>query len=537
MGSRRSATDGLRERQAGAVRVVQAEGNVWMIVLDGASLTCSDVAAIGRRLAQVEIGAAGRVRATAAAAAVRASTSHAVYGRTTGVGANRGVQVRGGDAASGLRLARSHASGAGPLIAPEVSLATLAVRANQIAVGGAGVDPGVLDVLAECVNRGLRPPIRRYGAIGTGDLPALAVTALCLLGERDWLPAGAGEGEILATAQATVVAGPAAYGSAAAGLGVMQPRFALDPGDMLAFLSSNAATLAEAAIACHDMSVLLAAGTVIAALGHLAAGASTESYAEAVQRARPYPGQVRVAADLRLLLAGQAASAARIQDSYGYRALPHVHGAAVDAIEHAGQVVACDLNAAAENPLIDVDAQRFWHNGNFHTAYVALALDAARAAAFQAASLSAARLGALLDDRATGLTSFLAHDTPPSSGAMVVEYAAHSALADIRRLAAPVVLGDAVLSIGVEEHAGFGTQAAWSATGVTQAFRVVLACELVGAIRALRLRGGRPAAGPLRRAFDRADGALPTGLADRPLDHDMAVAEQILDAMAAVLSK
>ncbi len=517
-----------------------------MIVLDGASLTCSDVAAIGRRLARVEIGAAGRARADAAAAAVRASTAHAVYGRTTGVGANRGVQVRGGDAASGLRLARSHASGAGPLIAPEVSLAMLAVRANQIAVGGAGVDPGVLDALAECVNRGLRPPIRRYGAIGTGDLPALAVTALCLLGERDWLPAGAREGDNLATAQATAVTGPpasgpaacgpAASGPAAAGPGVMQPRFALDPGDMLAFLSSNAATLAEAAIACHDMSVLLAAGTVIAALGHLAAGASTESYAEAVQRARPYPGQVRVAADLRLLLAGQAASAARIQDSYGYRALPHVHGAAVDAIEHAAQVVACDLNAAAENPLIDVAAQRFWHNGNFHTAYVALALDAARAAVFQAASLSAARLGALLDDRATGLTSFLAHDTPPSSGLMVVEYAAHSALADIRRLAAPVVLGDAVLSIGVEEHAGFGTQAAWSATGVTTAFRVVLACELVGAIRALRLRGARPAAGPLRRAFDRADGALPTGLADRPFDHDIAIAEQLLDAISAVLS-
>ena len=481
-----------------------------MIVLDGTSLTCADVAAIGRRLVHVEIGALGRARATAAAEAVRALPGLAVYGRTTGVGANKSVQVRGGDAPTGLRLARSHASGAGPFIAPEVSLALLAVRANQIAVGGAGVDPGVLDVLAECVNRGLRPPARRYGAIGTGDLPALAVTALCLLGERDWLGAD---------------------------VSAEQPRFGLDPSDMLAFLSSNAATLAEAAIACHDLSVLLDAGTVIAALGHLAAGASTESYAEAVQRARPYPGQVQVAADLRVLLDGQANSAARIQDSYGYRALPHVHGAAVDAVGHATRVVACDLNAAAENPLVDAAAHRFWHNGNFHTAYVALALDAARAAVFQAASLSVARLGALLDDRATGLTPFLAHDTPPSSGLMVVEYAGHSALADIRRLAAPVVLGDAVLSIGVEEHAGFGTQAAWSATGVVHAYAVVLACELVAAVRALRLRSGRPAGGPLRRAFDQADSVLPADLSDRPLDEDVAAAEQLLVAMAAVLSR
>jgi histidine ammonia-lyase len=63
----------------------------------------------------------------------------------------------------------------------------------------------------------------------------------------------------------------------------------------------------------------------------------------------------------------------------------------------------------------------------------------------------------------------------------------------------------------------------------------VLACELVGAIRALRLRSGRPAAGPLRQAFDHADGVLPTGMSDRPLDLDIAAAEQLLPAMAALL--
>ncbi len=156
---------------------------------------------------------------------------------------------------------------------------------------------------------------------------------------------------------------------------------------------------------------------------------------------------------------------------------------------------------------------------------------------FQAASLSVARLGALLDDRTTGLTPFLARDTPPSSGLMVVEYSAHSALADIRRLAAPVVLGDAVLSIGMEEHAGFGTQAAWSATGVVHAYRVVLACELIAAVRALRLRSCRPASGALRLALERADTVLPVDLADRPLDGDIAAAEQLVTAMAAALPR
>ena len=92
----------------------------------------------------------------------------------------------------GLRLLRSHAGGGGPLIAAELSRAMLVVRVNQIAAGGSGVDPGIFDPLLAGINDGLAVPVPRYGAIGTGDLTALAETALCLLGERDWLPPGPG---------------------------------------------------------------------------------------------------------------------------------------------------------------------------------------------------------------------------------------------------------------------------------------------------------------------------------------------------------
>jgi histidine ammonia-lyase len=294
-------------------------------------------------------------------------------------------------------------------------------------------------------------------------------------------------------------------------------------------------TLAEAAIACHDMSRLLKASTVIAALSHLAVRASPESYAEAVQLAGRHPGQIRVARNLRQLLADEAGAPARVQDPYGYRALPQVHGAAVDALVRADEVLVRELNSAAENPLIDVAGQRIWHNANFHTAYLSLALDSLRAAVCQTGALAVARLGALMDDRNTGLTPFLAMDIPPSSGLMVVEYSAHSALGDMRRLAAPVVLGGAVLSVGAEEHAGFGAQAAWSATETVRAYRVVLACELVAAVRALRLRETRPAGRALARAFHDADAVLPASVADRPLDGDLAAAGELLDPVASVI--
>lgn len=481
-----------------------------MIVLDGCSLTCADVAAAGRGQASVSIDRAGWERASAAAQLSRTAVATGEsYGRTTGVGANRGLQVGAGDAgAHGLRLIRSHAAGAGPLIVPEVGVAMLAVRANQIAAGGSGVDPGVLGVLAECVNRGFYPPARRYGAIGTGDLTAFAVCALCLLGERDWLPPAERPHD--------------------------QPRFALDGADALAFISSNAATLAEAAIACHDLTVLVDASTVVAALSHLAASASAEPFADAVQQARPHPGQRLVAGQFRGLLAGEQSPAARIQDPYGYRALPQVHGSAVDAVERAGETVTRELNAAAENPLIDVAGRTRWHNGNFHAGHVALALDGARAALYQTAALSAARLGSLMDPRITGLTAFLAAEPSPSSGALILEYVAHSALADIRRQAASPALGGAVLSLGVEEHASFATQSAWSTSSAVQAYGVVLGCELVAAMRTLRLRGISPAGRALAAAFGLAAPALSGEMADRPLEEDLSAAQDVLPALAGV---
>jgi histidine ammonia-lyase len=476
-----------------------------VVTLDGETLTCGQVAVAARGRAPVAISTAGRERARAAAqVAAMVAGQRLVYGRTTGVGANRDQTVRGKDAAgSALRLLRSHAGGGGPLVAAELSRAMLVVRTNQLAAGGSGVAAAVLDVLADVINGGLSAPVPSYGAIGTGDLIALAVTALCLLGERDWLPAGE-----------------------------PQPRFALGPAEAPAFIISNAATIGEAALACDDLAGQLRASTFIAAFSHLAVDASVEPYAEPVHRGRDRPGQRAVAALLRRLLAGQSSAAARIQDPYGYRALPQVHGAAVDAVRHADKTVSSDINAANENPLVDVPGLTVWHNGNFHTAYMGLALDAVRAALFQTAALSAARLATLVEPACTGLPPFLAGDPEPSSGIMILEYVAHAAVAEIRMLATPAALGGAVLSRGVEDHAGFSTQSARATTDAVRAYRQVLACELVASVRALRMRGIRPAEETLAVAFALAAAVLPADTRDRPLDGDLAAAQGLLPQLA-----
>ncbi|GII00755.1 aromatic amino acid lyase [Planobispora takensis] len=466
------------------------------IVLDGTGLTCQDVhrAAHG---AGVVLGSLERAEAAWRTAR---SLHGPLYGRTTGVGANKGIAVE----SAGLDLLRSHAGGAGPRVGRPRARAALVVRLNQLLAGGSGLDPALLPVLAEVINRGLTPPIRAYGALGTGDLTALATTALCLLGEIAWVAPGRRfsrgarrENPRRETAR------PAAGRDA--------PRFALASEDALPFISSGAATLADAALAVHRLRVLLDAAVAVAAHSFRAIEASPEPLAEAVQR----PGNQRaVAARLRELVGPTAP--ARVQDPYGYRTLPQVHAAVLDALDRAQEAVTVELNSSPENPLIA--GGRAWHNGAFHSAGVALALDALRAGIVQTASLSAARLATLTDPAHTGLLPFLA-ERPGLSGVMILEYVAHSALADLRHLAAPVTLGTAVLSLGTEDHASFTPQAARAALRAAGPLEAVLACELVAAVRALRQRG-LPWDSPLDPA-----------MADRPLDADLGLARSLLPGL------
>ncbi|MDP4502885.1 aromatic amino acid ammonia-lyase [Nonomuraea turcica] len=448
-----------------------------MVLLDGAGLTCAQVheAAYGR--ARVAIASLDRARAAWVTAQ---ELTGPVYGRSTGVGAGKDVPIE----APGLHVLRSHACGAGAPVEPARARAMLVVRLNQLLAGGSGIDPAVLPVLADAVNHGFTPPIRTYGAIGTGDLTALATTALCLLGELPWHHEPAQERH-----EGTPP----------------PPRYPLTSGDALPFISSGAATLADAAIACHRLRLLLGAAVDVAALSFTAVGASAEPLAAAVQEARPHRGQAAVAARLRGLLAREQAT--RIQDPYGFRAFAQVHGAAVDALDRAAATVEIDLNAAAENPLMA--GSLAWHNGNFHSSPVALALDALRVALVQTAQLSTARLAALMDPAYTGRHPFLA-DRPGASGVLILEYVAQDALTELRHLANPVTTGTAVISLGVEDHAGFATQAARHALRCLEPLELVLACERAAAARALNTP---PPDRPLTDDLEEARRALTTSTA------------------------
>ncbi|WP_033293333.1 aromatic amino acid ammonia-lyase [Amycolatopsis jejuensis] len=478
-----------------------------MIRVDGRTLRCADVVTAAHTEGPLAIDvskAALRAAEHSWKLAEELSTRRVVYGRTTGVGANKDDTVGGGDSAEhGLRLLRSHAGGSGDVLPAGHIRAMLLIRLNQLLAGRSGISPDLVGALAEAVRTGALPVVHRLGAIGTGDLAPLAETALALAGERAWA------------------------------VGSVSP-VPVHTGDALAFMSSNAATLAEATLAAMTLDKLTRASHAVAALTYVALDGNPEAYATPVHEARPHAGQVACAAEMRRLLGmhGTPKPGRRLQDPFGLRAFPQVQGPALDAIQYLRDVLAVEINASTENPMISTEHRDAYHHAHFHTAYVSTALDQARATVHQVAELSVARLGDLVEPEFTGLRPFLAVGPPGSSGVMILEYVAHDALTELRQAALPATLGTAVVSHGIEDHASFSTQAARAATAAAAAYRQVLACELVAAVRALRIRKAELVDLPVRAAFTAASDVLDDRLDDRPLTDDIARAAGILDRLA-----
>ncbi len=314
--------------------------------------------------------------------------------------------------------------------------------------------------------------------------------------------------------------------------GVPEPQ-PLDNNDALALISSNALTLGQSALALHELRGLIGATQVVGALSLLAVDGSHEPYAAPVHAARPHRGSTEVARRMRELIGAAdrpTPPLGRIQDPYGFRCLPQIHGPAHDAADALEEVLAIEINAAAENPFISAEDMTAYHHGGFYQAQLVLALDHFRLALTQVARLSTSRLSSLNEPAFTRLKPFLADNEAASSGVMILEYAAAAALGDLRAFSAPASLGHAVLSRGVEEQASFASLAARQTLRACRAYRLVVGCELVAAVRALRQRGLRPDPElPVGRALELAESVLDDETADRPLTDDVTAAAGLLD--------
>jgi histidine ammonia-lyase len=231
------------------------------------------------------------------------------------------------------------------------------------------------------------------------------------------------------------------------------------------------------------------------------------AYAAAYQLARPHPGQVAVAGEMRHLLRGSGlmahhhASSHKVQDPYSLRCVPQVHGAVRDALDHLRRVLDVEMNAATDNPLVfpeggvaaaDTAATGgglVISGGNFHGEPIALALDFAKLALAELGAISERRIALLLDARLNGgLPAFLAPAPGVNSGMMLLQYTAAALASENKVLAHPASVDSIPTSANQEDHVSIGATAARHARNVLDNVERILALELLVGAQALDLR-------------------------------------------------
>ncbi|HEU4672112.1 MAG TPA: histidine ammonia-lyase [Candidatus Limnocylindrales bacterium] len=478
------------------------------VILTGANLTVADVESVARHGAEVRLDDDARARMAESRGVVErlVADGEVVYGVTTGFGDLATTFVPPDEAAAlQERLLLSHAAGVGPPFDRDVVRAMLLLRANTLALGHSGCRPVLVERLGDFLRLGIHPVVPEQGSVGaSGDLAPLAHLALPLIGR--------GQAEL----GGQVVPGLVALRETG-----LEP-LTLAPKEGLALLNGTQLMTALGALLLADADRLVRTASVVAAMSVEALLGTEVAYAAAYQLARPHPGQVAVASELRHLLrdsavqAGHHGSRHKVQDPYSLRCVPQVHGAVRDALDHLRRVLEIELNSATDNPLVfpepaapDAVATgrgRVISGGNFHGEPIALALDFAKLAIAELGSISERRTALLVDPRLNGgLPAFLSPDPGPNSGLMLAQYTAAALVSEDKVLAHPASVDSIPTSANQEDHVSMGPIAGRHARAVLANVERVLGAELLCAAQALDLRldelaagagsDGRPAAG------------------------------------------
>src|SRR5947208_1102105 len=162
--------------QATAIRLTGDDlriEDVWSVALEGADAARADEARTKMRAARelVERAAHG--------------TREHTYGINTGFGrfVSKSIPEELTEELQ-LRLLRSHACGVGDPYPAEIVRAAMLLRANALAKGNSGARIETVELLLECLGRGILPYVPSRGSVGaSGDLAPLAHLGLPLVGE------------------------------------------------------------------------------------------------------------------------------------------------------------------------------------------------------------------------------------------------------------------------------------------------------------------------------------------------------------------
>lgn len=454
--------------------------NITHVVVDGHSLTLEDFVAVARYHATVEIApsAIEAMKESRALAEKIANEGRVAYGITTGFGDFQKVAVpeeMSNQLSTNLIL--SHCTGTGEPYADEVVRGMLLLRANALCVGVSGVRPILVEMMAEMLNKGVTPVVPQKGSLGSsGDLAPLAHMSLPLLGKG------------LARYQGVEMSGGEAM--AKAGIKTLETLVSKEG---LGLTNGTCAMTSVGSLALYDTVCAAQLADIIGSMTFEGLTGLRNAFDPRIHEVRGQKGQMLVARNMAKLLEGSEildnCQKDRVQDAYALRCIPQLHGAVRDALDYVSSIVANELNAVTDNPLMFLEDEAVISGGNFHGEPMAIPFDTLGIACSEIANASERRTERMVNAAlSNGLTPFLTTKPGVNSGFMIVQYAAASMVSENKVLAHPASVDSIPSSANQEDIVSMGTTAARKAGWIVQNTLSVLADELLTACQAIDIR-------------------------------------------------
>ena len=439
------------------------------------------------------------------------------YGINTGFGALANQRVGEEQLARLQRnLILSHSVGVGELIPKEICKLILQLKIHALGLGYSGVSIETLNRLIRFLELDLIPAIPSKGSVGaSGDLAPLAHMALPLLGlGYFWNKEGTGVAESAVELKKAK----------------LEP-IELKPKDGLSLINGTQLMSGYGAAILEKSLHLIKIADLAAAMSLEALQGSIVPFDKRIHEIRPHPGQSRVAANIRNLLKQSEIlrshrHCGKVQDPYCLRCVPQVHGASRDALNHSIETVQTEINSVTDNPLVFQDGD-ILSGGNFHGQPLALAIDYAKMALSELASISERRTYLLLEGH-DGLPKLLMEETGINSGFMIPQYTSAALVSENKVLSHPSSVDSIPTSLGQEDHVSMGSIGALHLYRVYENVETVLAIELFTAAQALDFRKPLKPGRGVEIAHETVRKAIPHASEDQLFKHDIDMALKLI---------
>ncbi len=503
--------------------------------LDGQSLKIEDVVAFARGGAECTLSAksAEKIKATRKLKRDLISRETPIYGVTTGFGDSANRQISPSRTARlQQNMMRFLGCGTGDIASPEVTRATMLLRANCLSKGNSGVRLELVERLLFYLNNDILPLIPERGSCGaSGDLVPLSYLGAALVGEEEVVY----NGEVRHSKEVLSELG-------------LEPM-ELEAKEGLALTNGSAFMSAFASLAVWDAEELAFVSDLCTAMASEALLGNRGHFNAFIHENKPHPGQIESARTIRELLAESELSLdseeifisdglrgreflkleRQVQDKYSIRCAPHVNGALRDTLEWVRRWVEIEINSSDDNPLFDVESGRVQSGGNFYGSHITQAMDALKIALANLCDLMDRQLELVVDEKFNaGLTAnlipFFDDDSPEAGvhhGFKGMQLCCSAMTAEALKLSNPASIHSRSTEAHNQDKVSMGSIAARDARSIVELAQNIAAIHLLAVCQALDLRGVEKASPKTRKAHELVRSRVPFLDGDRRMDEDI----------------